>query len=492
MPRFHSLLDPPFLAQLSGAPAFSCYSPGAVTTVYTGNVTVTDQASLDVLAGYDGLLGDLSISVDGLDWSPLADLVEVDGAVTFVVPSPVAGDLPALPALRYISGAFTLYVSATIAVLPDTFAPVLARVGSLELGDGLDLTTMTGVFPALSCVDTSLRIDFDGQWPAPGGAVNAAGAFPGLRRVGGQLGVYGNDVTTFDLTLAFPALDEMTGSLRFDQLPGLDLTDAFPALVSADGGAYFGAQIPPSNTVITSVTGAFPVCQRLGTEFGNGLTFQNLGAGSLVPLFPALTEVGSLGVVVEAPNAVTGLTGSLAAVAKSGGVSVTGAGVTGLDNWMPALTQSFGISVSACDNLTSVAGAWAGMTGTGAGYLETFALSDCAALTAMSALANWTSEFPATSGVRPLVTLANNGALVDLSGLSGLVTVASLTIDGNAVLDDLTQLYTLNGANSDPGDSVAITNNPSLPTVAQAQALINHLVGEGFTGTTSESGNGPG
>jgi hypothetical protein len=107
-----------------------------------------------------------------------------------------------------------------------------------------------------------------------------------------------------------------------------------------------------------------------------------------------------------------------------------------------------------------------------------------------------TSSFAALSGVGSLSILATT--LTNLDFLSALTNITPLEgedfaveISANELMTDVSELLDttiVGGALT----QAAFINNSTLPGVAQCDAVINHWISEGFAGSISQQGNGPG
>lgn len=175
MPRFLSLLDPPFLARTSGGGGFACadYTPGQATSVYVGFVNIFSQADVDALTGFDGIDGGLSIFDTSVltDVGPLNAIKEITGNFSFE-----SACLPAaapMTGLRYVNGSVSFSVNNGISDA-DNFAFNLTRVtGSVVFGQGAALTSLgTGLMRHLVHASTlifqlgsSATISLNGLFP---------------------------------------------------------------------------------------------------------------------------------------------------------------------------------------------------------------------------------------------------------------------------------------------------------------------------------------
>lgn len=168
----------PFLS--SGSPGFSCsdYTPGQATNPYLGSITVSSQADVDLLIGFDGVDGDLVINDTSLltDVGPLNALVEVTNL--FAVYSSCLPSLIPMTALRYVGGQFLFSINPSVTDV-DNFCFNLTRTGSQVLLQGGGALTSFGAgfirhlyfAPMLSFqLDLTASVSFDGMFPCFTGA----------------------------------------------------------------------------------------------------------------------------------------------------------------------------------------------------------------------------------------------------------------------------------------------------------------------------------
>lgn len=366
--------------------------------------------------------------------------------------------------------------------------PALTTVdGNVRL---LDLAAIVaGVLPALESAGAGPGPE-DSEFRIASSAITAFPTLAALTYVDGDVEIESN-TGTFHLNGAFPAL-EAARSLSIKSNTGLTSATAMAPLMDFSGTVD---DPEPSieihgNTALTTLAGSFnnvTLCNYLELYNNYALTnFTNC-------LTTWTTPFGSSSTYVEMySNGAVALTGSFPLVTALDYVEIYGEaglrdGVASLVNAFPALTELEYLEVFECDGLVSMAGAFPLLetvefnTGTFDGYIR---LRDLPDMTTMA------GAFASLEHIKEL-EINNCDSLTEIDGFAALVEIDQiLLITANAVLDDISTLFSLDGGSFDPsGAVVTITDNPMLGETSQVQALIDHLDGEGFTGTSTNTGN---
>lgn len=464
------------------------------------------------------IVGDLTID-DGFSLPTLVDI----------------GD--AFPALLSVGGTLKCKATTPLTTVAGAF-PLLETIGEkLEL-DNL-ITGQFGCFEALQYVgvsgpdrdDTALDglgltlRNFDS-----GSSISLEGAFPALLQVSSPRGEEGIGVYTSpgisSLKDAFPSL---LGTAWFEvdtlsQLTTMEgfapLAKAFPQtstwvgvysnpLLTTMSGAFAETEASGyievyDNLVLTDISGAF--AQLQGADEYHYIEFYGNGAVDFTNAFPLLLHLNYMEIYGSGQDGASSFDGAFASLVHVDYIEIGEClALTSFVSVCPALESCafflpdrypYGFIdannngyFQFSDNPTT---ADLGSSFASLEKLGVITLENNGGLTAVNA-------FAAATALRTLhaeenLYIVNNDSLTDITSLAAVTSIRTrLRITDNALLADISSLLNVDGSLFDGAfQGVFIQNNPSLPTAAQAQALINNLVGEGFAGTTTNTGNGPG
>lgn len=274
----------------------------------------------------------------------------------------------------------------------------------------------------------------------------------------------------YNLASAFPAL-QTSDTIAVAAGMGTDFTDAFPqlsevaTLLSLDCGSVdppFGGSFLALDSVgALSIQGgtavALPEFDALQSAVSINITITELG--SPPPLFQSLLSCGTINITNTSLPPTTPWIGAFPSLVNGTGPIVLGiTNLTALTNSFTTLSSLANFIILSSPQLSSLTGSFSALSALSVLHVENTSLTN---LNAFSGLTNMLSGF---------VEIINNDSLTSVSAL--------LNIVGNTI--------------NSGSDGINITLNNSLPTTAQAQAFIDQMIATGFTGTFTNSGNGPG
>jgi hypothetical protein len=457
------------------------YTPGQSTNPFVGDVVVTSQADVNTLAGFDGITGSLTIQEGGFNWTPLAGLKEITGALlVFGDMFSVSGGMPEFPALRWVgdpnpSGVGITCSAGTGSVWPANLLPQLTRVeGDFNVHTGPDVVDFTG-FQTM------------------------------LHHVGGRVSFTLDTGAAYNFTNCAPCL--VFGGVRIQSFSGasVSLLGAFPHLVATAGSSNSTHGLQLNQVLITNVTGAFPVLATIGGPQGSApkgstttgdLRLTDLPFGSLAPEFPALTSVESSVQISSCTNVdFSGFAaGCFPALTAAGGIDVIFNDSIKFPNFYSLATihsQLFEtVRILGNSNLLSGPPSFNTVTSVVDGGIRMSGNQYADPVNWNSAFMNLTS-MTAASTSDLFVEVSDNTNMGGLDGMfQNLPALDSILIDSNPQLATISNIFqNLVGSTV---NTVTVTNNTILPTAAEAQTFINSLIATGFVGTATNTGNGPG
>lgn len=467
-------------------PPFVClgdYTPGQGVNPFVGNVTILSQLDVDALAGFDSITGNLSIqNTSGLtDVGPLNDILEVSG--NFLLDTGTDPSVVPMTGLSYC-GSVTLEPFSGVTTMAG-FLSNLRRVnGTVWFRYGPDLTELGAGFMQHLYYVNWLRFQFeeadislDGMFPCLAEVETLSIDRPGFPIFGGTV--------TYDLTNAFPSLITAlyldlasvnsgiaipSYSNAFAALTSFEYADIYSTLGTTGFGTAFAALETVTDTIyIDSYGGSDPIPSLPSlTTVTNTFGFRVarvVDYTASMPTFDALTSVGYISIGTNNLGGAPGGTwdGMFPNVTTlTQGFQCYADGIVSMQDCLPLVTTTGNAGIvlnPAVPSLADITGSFAALVSTEYFQISVTGLAD---LDDFSGLTSLLLGGPFTGAIY----IANNPNLTSISGLLGVL--------GSTV------------------DELVVQNNVLLPTTAQVAALHTNYVGEGFVGTFTNTGNGPG
>ena len=396
--------------------------------VYTGDVTISDAATLVTAQGYGRIIGNLTIDPACNVAVSLPYLVEVTGYVDAESNEDAGFTAFAAPLLSTVGGNFTISFDTKLLTL--TFTGLESVAGefyisspSLTTVTFTNLETVTGKL-TVSSNSVLTNISFENLGTLVGSLSISSNDFletvalPDLTTVGGDISVSSNSALT---DISFAGLETLVGSFTISDNVILD-TITLPVTLTSVGGLYISG-----NSALSSLAAFDNITDVTGTlSIGSSDSLTAVSLGNLTTL------AGSLEVYENAFLE----TLSFASVSSVGG----------------------GVSINNNDSLTETTFTLLGS------IVSTLNISGNTALTS--------AEFPA------LTTISSGYLYIDGN------TACTATTFGDPMLPLLVNVGKTNT------DTVTLTGNTGL-TDAVAKALATQLTSEGWLGESIISGNDP-
>ena len=441
--------------------------------IYLGDITVTTQAEVDTLrttlVGKTSIDGNLTIGYtsgrsrgDITDLTPLRNITDITGNLRIQRNGRLA-NLNALTHLQTIGGYFGVRNNSELTDLGDF--PVLQTIGGyLQINFNYALETI-GNFSALKSIGGYLNINNNG-------ALETMGDFPALTSIGGYLYIAEKN-DALETISDFPALTSIGGYVYIWNNGALETIGDFPALTS------IGGYLRINSNYALETMGNFSALKSIGGY----LDINNNGALETISDFTALKSIGEYlritsNVTLETIDNFSALT----SIGRSGvfvpskrfrvlNVSIVVEGNTnlsvccGLADFLPAQANAVSGRIFINDNS---AGCNLATTGTDA--------AKAAALKAVCGTTTFTSQTQindfdfANIIARNIVigpSLSDNDPITDISRLSTITPLLSLTITENTELENLNGLSNLTRISG----SLEVRNNSKLQSLGDFSTL---------------------
>ena len=355
-----------------------------------------------------------------------------------------------------------------------------------------DVLLVGGFFPAtLAGIDNLARIDGSFQVTNTNGLSDLSALYPTLHTVGGSVSINGNvSLTSLDFcfgclhsvgdsidVFSNPALTSMNVSFLFLRTLGRFSLYSNPVLASAyvlclrvtaltnvsNAAECF---IVHSNPLLTTIESAFLSM----SAFNNKIVVRDcaLLTGFGISFVDAATATGANG-GFEMKNlpVMVRPSGNVSNHPFDQLVNVTGSGEIRYEN-LPSATD-LGDNNHTFQQLID-ASAW------------DLYVVDCPLIPVADVL-------PAAQKLRDLV-IDNCDGLVFVVNFANLVQVRDFQFSGNALIATIATFFAIDGGQI-TGNQFFIDDNPSLSSAGQVAPLIANVVGEGYAGATSNTGNAP-
>lgn len=362
---------------------------------------------------------------------------------------------------------------------------------------GTNTTTLNGFDPAVvACGSVVLAGDVTNMFVGNVSIVNAAS----ITALAGYDGISGN------LIIEATALTNLSGLEGIKYVGGIVVIASNASLTSvaglsglrtigrSSGGSDFAGLTISGNSVLTDISPLY------GINLVGSLSLEIEGVTSLAAAFPCIVNCGYIFILMD--NNCATMAGAFPELQRANNVRLRTVSSGGPTPASFDMTGAFPVLIRTGTPLGGTHGvhldifAFNTTSGTVGSLFP--ALTTTSNLNLQAKVASGADLFPALTDVcgdpNSKIIVNACGLLTDLSGFGSVVSIRSgLDIINNPDLTDVSALLGVDGAKIVSGAThVTISNNSNLPTAAQAQALIDNYVGEGYGGSTTNSGNGPG